>query len=411
MVHISKDLRRRLLQNRIYLYSLVVLLGLFGFLAYWQPGVGYEVVLNGKHVGYVKKVAHMKSLAADVDTNLREAKGQDITYEAQFEYIKGKLGNNAITDDVTLQSNLVDGLDIKAPAFLVKTNGSILMAVNSQEDAQAVLDKIQEPFLKNRENAKAEFVQEVSTVKAHKVSIDKVISRQQALAMVSPNRELAMVTRSNLFRKSEDNQQAPDITNLPPVLDVKVTYNDKAKLPVYRAEKRVADASMTEGQVKVVDEGTNGIKEVYREVVEINGKIIDKSILSETILSQSTPKIIAYGTKPKVSGIVSIARQYLGVPYRWGGTTPNGFDCSGFTQYVYRKAGISLPRTSYEQRFVGKKVSRSELRSGDLVLFPGHVGIYVGDGMYIHAPQPGQSVKISSLSSASRGFLYGRRIY
>ena len=99
----------------------------------------------------------------------------------------------------------------------------------------------------------------------------------------------------------------------------------------------------------------------------------------------------------------------MGVPYKWGGTTPKGFDCSGFTQYVFKKAGVSLPRTSSAQGKVGTKVSRSELRSGDLVMFPGHVGIYIGDGMFIHSPSPGKSVRIDDLSTR-KNFLYGRRV-
>lgn len=410
MMKVSKNLKRSIMQNRIYLSALIVLLCILSFLTVQQPGVGYAVRLNGQHIGYAKNIAHVESVAADVDAYLRESKGQEIFYERDFEYIKGKLAGHELTDDTTLQTNIVNSLDIKVPAYLIKSDGNILMAVKAEEDALAALNKIKEPFLEGKENAKAEFLQEVDIVSANKVSVEKVISRSQALSMVSPGKELALVTRANIFRNANRANESSDAVSMRPILDVKVTYNDKAKLPVYRAEKRVPDASMTEGKTKILDEGSNGIKEVYREIVAVNGKVTDKTVLSETVLKESTPKIVAYGTKPKVSGIVTIAKQYIGVPYRWGGTTPKGFDCSGFTQYVYRKAGVSLPRTSYQQRSVGKKVSRSELRPGDLVLFPGHVGIYVGDGMYIHAPEPGDSVKISKLSSSSKAFLYGRRV-
>ncbi len=106
--------------------------------------------------------------------------------------------------------------------------------------------------------------------------------------------------------------------------------------------------------------------------------------------------------------IVSYAKKFLGTPYVWGGTTPSGFDCSGFVQYVYKNcAGISLPRTSQAQINVGTPVSRSQLQPGDLV-FPstGHVGIYVGNGQMIHSPQTGDVVKISSVYA----FYAGRRI-
>ena len=98
----------------------------------------------------------------------------------------------------------------------------------------------------------------------------------------------------------------------------------------------------------------------------------------------------------------------MGVPYVWGGTTPRGFDCSGFVQYVYAQRGIYLPRTTYEQVNVGRRVSRSQLRPGDLCHFPGHVGIYIGDGMMIHAPKPGDVVSIASIDV--RNFLFGTRV-
>ncbi|HDK7160545.1 TPA: SH3 domain-containing protein [Clostridium botulinum] len=97
--------------------------------------------------------------------------------------------------------------------------------------------------------------------------------------------------------------------------------------------------------------------------------------------------------------VISYARQYLGTPYVYGGTSPSGFDCSGFVQYVYKNAaGISLPRTTYDQIGVGSRVSQDQLQPGDLV-FPdtGHVGIYIGGGQMIHASKPGDVVKISSV--------------
>lgn len=109
------------------------------------------------------------------------------------------------------------------------------------------------------------------------------------------------------------------------------------------------------------------------------------------------------------NGIVSFAYNYLGTPYVYGATGPSSFDCSGFTSYVYSNAaGVAIGRTTWDQAGVGQAVSYNELQPGDLVFTYdlGHVGIYVGGGSYIHAPQPGENVKVSPVS----GFHSARRV-
>ena len=119
----------------------------------------------------------------------------------------------------------------------------------------------------------------------------------------------------------------------------------------------------------------------------------------------STPDVgasIPAAPDSRYGGVVGIAMQYLGVPYRWGGADPSGFDCSGFIMYVYSQMGVSLPHHAASQYGIGVPVSREELQAGDLVFFNGlgHAGIYVGGGTFIHAPHTGDVVKISSLSDS-----------
>jgi peptidoglycan DL-endopeptidase CwlO len=112
-------------------------------------------------------------------------------------------------------------------------------------------------------------------------------------------------------------------------------------------------------------------------------------------------------------GVVGIAMQYLGTPYQWGGSSPGGFDCSGFVYYVFSRVGVSLPRTVSAQYAVGAPVSRSALQPGDIVFFNGlgHDGIYIGGNQFIHSPHTGDVVKISSITGYySSGFVGARRV-
>ena len=106
------------------------------------------------------------------------------------------------------------------------------------------------------------------------------------------------------------------------------------------------------------------------------------------------------------AAVMAIASRYAGTAYRYGGTTPAGFDCSGFTSYVLRQVGIDLPRTSDSQRAATARISRSEAVPGDLVFMPGHVGIYAGGGMMWDSPRTGEVVSRRSIYSSSA--TYGR---
>ena len=134
------------------------------------------------------------------------------------------------------------------------------------------------------------------------------------------------------------------------------------------------------------------------------------------LLGRDMPDI-SRGTNYIARRIISSAMDYMGVPYVFGGTSPYGFDCSGYVQYVFANAGVSLPRTADVQYEEGTPISTSELVAGDLVFFStytygaSHVGIYLGDNQFIHASSS-RGVTISSLGEAyySSRYIGARRI-
>jgi peptidoglycan DL-endopeptidase CwlO len=113
------------------------------------------------------------------------------------------------------------------------------------------------------------------------------------------------------------------------------------------------------------------------------------------------PRVDGPAPRPPARGqrAADVALKYRGVPYRWGGTEPSGFDCSGFVQHVYAQVGLKLPRSAAQQYEQGTPVSRDNLRPGDLVFFDGlrHNGIYVGHGRFIHAGQTGKHVSVAPI--------------
>jgi len=117
-------------------------------------------------------------------------------------------------------------------------------------------------------------------------------------------------------------------------------------------------------------------------------------------------------TRPKPTvgqRAAKIALRAVGVPYRWGGASPtSGFDCSGLVYWAYGRLGIELPHSSYALYGLGRRVSRSRMKAGDLLFFAGlgHMGMYLGRGRMVHAPQSGRTVEVVRL----RGSHYGSRL-
>lgn len=176
-------------------------------------------------------------------------------------------------------------------------------------------------------------------------------------------------------------------------------------VPIIKEEERssqpiqvVADVKMTEVESEVEPQTKTEAKTESKPATSTTTPQKTVQVASAAIASQ-----VSRGETAS-SEIVRNAQSLQGVPYVFGGTTRSGFDCSGFTQYVYKGSGISLPRTSYSQFSVGTAVQKDQLQLGDLVFFStydkgaSHVGIYIGGGSFVHASNSG--VRTTSLSDS-----------
>ena len=137
-------------------------------------------------------------------------------------------------------------------------------------------------------------------------------------------------------------------------------------------------------------------------IATVSGPVAQAAPASATVASVSTGLTADQGRS-----VVRVAAKTKGTPYRWGATGPSRFDCSGFTQWSFKRVGKRIPRTAHQQYRATKKIRRSQLRPGDLVFAGGsrkyHVGIYAGNGKMWHSPRTGDVVKLSKVYGNSFG--------
>lgn len=265
------------------------------------------------------------------------------------------------------------------------------------EDQQLVADKKSESQEKLNE-----IIAMSSELEQLKGTLEvKRIEQESAVAALSAEKATAEQDRQKFIAQKEEADR------------LAAEEAERQRLAAEQAaiQQAAAEEAARQQAVAVQQEQTT---ETVQEEVQTNTNTVDRNTASTPTVQTPAPTPApverpqeeAAPSTPAPSGdLISVAYKYLGVPYVWGGTSPSGFDCSGFTSYVYREAyGINIGGWTVPQENSGTQISVSAAQPGDLLFWGSrggthHVAIYLGGGQYIHAPRENEVVKVASISS------------
>ncbi|OAU70247.1 surface antigen [Lacticaseibacillus rhamnosus] len=304
-----------------------------------------------------QEVSKRKSNLKDQLISLQKRAGDSVTGNVYFDFI---LNSDSLTDLVGRSLTV---------SKLSQASAEALQAVKDSEAKVKNLKAAQEANQKNLVATKSQLESDKAKIDGLKADADKAAADAQQT--IDANKEKLAAMAADEAAKAEAAQKA-----------------------VTAVASSTASASSTSASSSTTASSN--------------------SIGSSKAASSQAPASAGSSTVSVSGGsIAGNAAKYLGVPYVYGGTSPAGFDCSGLIYYAAKEAGISLPRTSQAQSTLGSYVSVSDLQAGDLVFWGGvgsayHVGVYIGNGQYIHAPEPGQNVTVQSVAYFAPSF--GRRL-
>lgn len=449
-------------KKTIVISSMIIAFFIIGFFIY-QSGFSYQVTMNGEEIGVVKDTSIAEQALKEVEEEVFAKHGERAHFDSDIEYERVRVKKDLYLDQDQVFELILKKAEVLKPATVIVIDGEEKLIVSSEEIAEDLLDEIKKPYIKKAEGKENIDVLEVTfsqklEIKSKNVSPEKILTKEQAEEKISEGIDGVQtytvvkgdndwnISRSfNLgVRTLQEANPGQDMEKLKPGQVINL-YVEKPFVDVKTIEKHIInesinykteekkDSSLYVDQKKVIKEGKKGKKEIVAKITFVNGVEESREILQEKVLEEPQTRLVNVGTKsrPKTatksanrkpaptykgdlgSSITKTALGYRGTRYVRGGSSPSGFDCSGFTRYVYGQYGIWLPHSAAAQGSMGGYVAKGDLRPGDLVRFTGHVGIYIGGGNFVHAPSRGKRVQVDSLSSSywSRKFIGGRRIY
>jgi peptidoglycan hydrolase CwlO-like protein len=331
---------------------------------------------------------------------------------------------------------------------LEQNKNSLKEAQDKREEIESSIEKLDneiEDYMKKIEENKKSITtteNDVNTTKKQITKVEEEVKSQQDLLdqrvrsmyisgqsnyikiLLESESFSDLITRAEAIRKiinvdkkviSDLDEKKTEVENKKAALEVK--YNDLLALKSEN-ETKLTSLNSNIAEQKTLIQNAKTQEKLFASKVSESQESVNKTMVQVNKIRSEAPKVTASRgtTSATVSdnNIIAYASNFLGIPYLWGGSSPStGFDCSGFTQYVYAHFGIKLGRTTYDQINDGYGVSKDELKAGDLVFFgknndPTHMGIYVGNNTYIHSPRTGDVLKISPMTRTD--YITARRV-
>lgn len=424
-----------------------------------------SVSYGGKELGIVASEQTFRNAADEVEEDVSDASGSSFALDGKVT-MKLVLAKKS---DLLNEEQMYNNIILKSCEGVKNGYGlyidNRLAGVNAESGAiEAMLNDMTKEYKKDPDVQSVDFNQDVQiksglfpeSVFKSIDEIKKTVTGDDT-GSVSDNTALVKAD-SGVFRISLDPLYAMNLSDgnglsdtdsivtesSTPKLSVKVVKNEvyERQIP-YQTEQTTSD-KIKSGKTVIRTYGQNGVQRIVAAVSYVDGVKVGEEIISTTITKQPVNQKVVVGTKKKknsrsyyggsfsyddvggydsssASRVLKYARSAIGVPYVYGGTSRSGFDCSGFTAYVYSKVGKKLPHSAAAQSAYGSYVSRSNLKAGDLVFFDtngghnsiSHVGIYIGGGKFIDASSSRpHAVTIDSLNSSyySKRYMTARRI-
>lgn len=292
-------------------------------------------------------------------------------------------------------SDILNRLDVVVT--MVGANRDLIK--EQAEDKAAVEAKEAEQQVKLAEQQKAAYELEVL-----KEELDDTLSKYSSTLATLSSEELAAITkRDGLVQEQAAVQEriAQEVARAEAERQAAAVAAAQAA-PVAQASSEVASEASSESSQVANVASSESSQESSSSVVAtptVSAPVVAAPVVSTPVATAPAAPTVSAPSSSSTGSAVSIAQQYLGVPYVWGGSSTSGFDCSGLTQYVFAQMGISLPRTTYGQETVGTRISLSQAQVGDLLFWGSagstyHVAIYMGNNTFIHAPSEGGVVEI-----------------